>query len=109
MAFPVWSARLSLWFSAAVHWRLANDQLFRLCHSKRNRIIFSGVLRSRFQLVATGLVWRARDHAVASDQRRKGANSPKRASAGGSLISSFVRHMKLKRILKWSARVIWVR
>ena len=25
LAFPFWSACFSLWFSAAVHWRLAND------------------------------------------------------------------------------------
>ena len=48
-------------------------------------IIFPNLLRGRFQMVATGLVWRTGDHAVASDQRRQGANSSKRASAGDSL------------------------
>src|SRR5258708_5496598 len=106
MALSLWAAGLSLRLPGAVHRCLVNDQLFRLCGSERYRVILSNLLRSRVQMGAAGPVWRTGDHAVASNQGRKGANFFKCASASGSLILPLVRPMKLKRILKWSVRAI---
>src|SRR6266478_2559376 len=82
MAFSLWAAGLSLRLPAAIHRCLVNDQLFRLCGSQCYRVILSSLLRSRVQMGAASSVWRTRDHALASDQGRKGANCCKHASTG---------------------------
>ena len=69
-------------------------------------LFFPAYYEAAFKMVATGLVWRIGDHALAADQGRKGANSSRCASAGGDLTLSLVRPMKLKRILKWIAATI---
>ncbi len=67
------------------------------------RLTIPALLRCCFSDRAAGHVCRARDHALASDQRRKGANSSSEARfepAGRSDLVLCVRPMKLKRILK---------
>ena len=70
--FPFGLSRFSLRFPAAIHRCLANDQLFRVCGSERDRVILPAFLQRRVSLGAAYLIWRARDHALASDQGRKG-------------------------------------
>ena len=65
--FPVWVVSLSFRISATVSRRLANDQLFRLRGSQRDRLILPLLLQRRFWLPPTSLVWRIGNHALAAD------------------------------------------
>src|SRR6266849_2334251 len=67
VAFPVWTAGVSLRISAAIHRGLAHDQLFWLCGAVRYRVACPGLLRRRVSVGAADLIWRVGDHAVASD------------------------------------------
>ena len=67
VAFSLRTAGISLRVSAAIHRRLAHDQLFRLCGAVPYRVILPGLLRSRVQMGAAGPVWRTGDHALAFD------------------------------------------
>ena len=39
VALPLWPARLSIEIPPALHWRVANDQLFRLFGVERHRVV----------------------------------------------------------------------
>src|ERR1700716_4245205 len=81
MALSVWVVGLPIWISAAVPRRLADDQLFRASGLERYGVIVPTLLRPRFRRAAAGFVWRMGDHALATDQRRKGAIARNRHSA----------------------------
>ena len=75
-----WVVSLSLRVFTPLHRCLVDNQLFRLCGSKCNRLVLSVLLQRRFWLPPTSLVWRTGNHALAADQRRKGAAAPARHS-----------------------------